>query len=112
VAGIEPIAAAFKTIRVRPLLDPRLRQGGGDYESIMGRISTEWKRTEDGGMSLDVTIPANTTAYIHLPAGKGHQILESDKDISRQHHIRMAHRSTSEAIIQVGSGAYRFVTLD
>ena len=39
------------------------------YEHPRGRIASAWKR-EGAKVLLDVTIPANTTAEVHLPSGE------------------------------------------
>ena len=39
----------------------------GEYDSVRGRISSSWK-IEDGLFSLEVLIPPNTTATVHLPS--------------------------------------------
>jgi alpha-L-rhamnosidase len=110
VAGIEEAAPGFERIRVRPLLDPRIQRGGGEYQSVMGRISTDWEQAPDGAFSINVVIPPNTTARIHLPARPGSRIEESGQDISRTGEIRIVERSEREAVVDVGSGTYRFLT--
>ncbi|MGB2975133.1 MAG: family 78 glycoside hydrolase catalytic domain, partial [Phycisphaerae bacterium] len=69
VAGIEAAAPGFKRIVVRP------RPGGGlewtraQYESVHGLVASAWK-VEGKGLAISVTIPANTTAEVHVPAGR------------------------------------------
>ncbi|UAL10056.1 alpha-L-rhamnosidase [Caulobacter segnis] len=72
IIGIDALEPGFRRIAIRPLIDPRLPGARGDYESVVGRISSAWKRTS-GGVQLAVTIPANTTARVELPSpdGKG-----------------------------------------
>jgi alpha-L-rhamnosidase len=110
IAGIDAGTPGFEEIVVRPVRDERVRKGGGDYDSIMGRISTQWWHHTDGGFSLRVTVPANTTARIHLPAAAGKQITESGSDISSSEDLRLLSRSASETVLEVGSGSYQFVS--
>jgi alpha-L-rhamnosidase len=112
VAGIDAATPGFETIVIRPVLDSRVKRGGGDYDSIMGRISTDWAQHADGEFSLSVSIPANTSARIHLPARLGARIQEGRRDISQSGDVRLIHHSHHQAIIAVGSGAYRFRVAD
>ena len=70
VAGIEPAAPGFREIRVAPVLDPRVRRAGADYESVLGRISTDWTWTPGKAFELRLTVPANATARVTLPFGE------------------------------------------
>lgn len=111
IAGIDAAKPGFEEIVVRPLLDPRVARGGGDYRSVMGRISTNWSRAEDMFM-LDVTIPANATARIYLNAGAESRIEEGGKSIAARKDIAIIERSGSETQLGVGSGIYCFVVLN
>jgi alpha-L-rhamnosidase len=108
IAGIEAAAPGFEEIVVRPVFDARVKRGGGDYDSIMGRISTNWVQTESG-FTLEVTIPANASARIHLPARRSSSIKEGRKMISRFKDIQVTDRLDHEVVINVGSGKYLFV---
>lgn len=108
LAGVEPLTLGFETIRVKPLFDRRVGRGGGDYDSVMGRISTDWSRHSGGDFSLKVNIPANATALIHLPAAKGSWIRESRRNLTTHRTVRLVSRSDTEAVIEVGSGTYSF----
>lgn len=69
IAGIAPATPGFRSIRVAPLIDARLGQGGATYQSASGRIVTDWTARGDGYV-LDVELPAIVTAQIVLPDGK------------------------------------------
>jgi alpha-L-rhamnosidase len=94
---------------MRPLPDPRIKRGGGDYDSVMGRISTDWAHTPYGEFALNVTVPANCTAHIYLPAHASSRIREGETDIARRTDLRIVQRSPNEVVVGVGSGTYRFV---
>src|SRR5205823_6002440 len=75
LAGIDTDGAGFKRIVIRPM--PPSPGSNPDhkpidwvrahYDSIHGRIASSWKREADR-FTLEVTIPANTTATVYLPA--------------------------------------------
>jgi alpha-L-rhamnosidase len=73
----------------------------GEYDSVYGKIATDW--TSDSGklMSLKVTIPPNTSATIYLPSIPNNQILESGTPV----HGR---EENGVNIVETGSGSYVF----
>ncbi len=111
IAGIDAATPGFETVVIRPLFDARVTRGGGDYDSIIGRISTDWTHDANGGCTLKVTIPPNATAHVHLPARKSSRIFESDCEVSDQMGMHMRHRSETEVVVEVGSGSYRFAVV-
>ncbi|MFI4933479.1 MAG: family 78 glycoside hydrolase catalytic domain [Caulobacterales bacterium] len=74
IAGIDAAAPGFKEIVVRPVLDPRLRRAGGDYDSVLGRISTDWDWTPGELFRLSLTVPANASAQVVLPTALGDDV--------------------------------------
>jgi alpha-L-rhamnosidase len=73
IAGIAPAAPGFREIQVAPVLDPagRVRRAGADYDSVMGRISTDWTWTPGERFELALTVPPNAAAHVSLPACLG-----------------------------------------
>lgn len=108
VAGIDAGSPGFETIVIRPTPSMRVKRGGGDYDSVMGRISTDWTQESNGRFSLLVTLPANTSARIHLPAKRASVLSENGRGLGRRRDIVLVCRNSEEAVIQVGSGIYQF----
>ena len=69
VAGIQadPTAVGFDKIVIRPQIVSNVNWTKGTYNSVHGKISSDWKR-EGNYFRLKITIPVNTTATIYLPA--------------------------------------------
>src|SRR5690606_24013344 len=67
--GIRPAddAVGFDRIEIRPAILPSLEWASARYESARGPIGTAWRRTADT-LELEVEVPANTTARVHVPA--------------------------------------------
>ena len=70
VAGIRSAEPGYKKIRIQPLLTKGMTEVSASYESIYGTIKSAWS-CKDGKISVDVQIPANTTAVICLPEKEG-----------------------------------------
>jgi len=70
VAGIDtkPDMPGYKGIVIKPTLDSRLTSASAEYQTYYGKIKSSWK-IEGGKVQLDVEIPANTKATIHVPGG-------------------------------------------
>ncbi len=110
MAGIDTDGAGFKRITIRP-------QPGGSgitytkasYDSIYGRIATYW-RVRDGKFLLDLTIPANTTATVYIPARDADSITEGGKPASKAEAVRFLRIGDGRAVFAVGSGRYRFIS--
>src|SRR5205085_3485067 len=91
----------FKKIVVHPHLDSRVTFAKGEYDSIYGKIITDWKGSAQGPFSLRLTIPANTTAEVFLPAAPHAQVTEGGKNLRAQ-------RIGDSLRVSVGSGSYDF----
>jgi alpha-L-rhamnosidase len=105
VAGIDTKADApgYKAIVIKPMVGGNFQNASADYETNYGKISSHWK-VDSGNVSLDVQIPANTTATVYVPAKDGAKLLESGNPM----------QSAAEPgylMVNVGSGIYHFSTV-
>ena len=107
IAGIEPIAPGFAKIRVKPIIDPRVRHGGGEYWSVRGRIKTDWKLGADGSFTLDLEVPPNVLAEVHLPLTGGKSYREGRREIriGQDHRVKAVGNAL---VVDVGSGHRTF----
>ena len=96
-----PTAPGFKEIVVHPHLDPRMPSARAEYNSVYGKIISDWKSTPSGPFSLRVTIPANTSAKVFLPAIGGAHVTEDGNLIEPQ-------AEGGAYLVRVGSGTYNF----
>ena len=73
LAGLRPLAPGYERIQFKPEI-PRtgLDHVKASYESVRGTVATRWQRTA-AGLELDVTVPANATAEVHVPRSSGHR---------------------------------------
>lgn len=102
-AGIDttPDSPGFKEIVIHPHLDARMTSARAEYESIYGKIISDWRGTATGSFSLRVTIPANTSARIFLPAIAGAHLTEDGRPVE-------AEPVNGSYVRRVGSGSYDF----
>jgi len=94
-------------------IDPYIPKDDLDWvrssvHTVHGEIASSWKK-DPKGLIMEVTIPANTTARIHLPASSGDAVKEGGKRISSIKEISIITEGEDEVIIEVGSGHYSFL---
>jgi alpha-L-rhamnosidase len=109
IGGIRSDGPAYQHIVIEPQLDPNLSWAKTSYRSIRGEISSSWARN-DGTLTLEVVIPANTTATIHLPTSTSGEITESGRPLADAEAVKLQKTEDGRAVIEVGSGTYRFVS--
>ncbi len=111
VGGIEPDSRSpgFARFVVRPQTDGPLTWARATYRSIRGEIATEWRRDSDG-LTLAVTVPANTTATVYVPAAEGADVLESGRGLAGAEGVRLLRRDEGEVVLSVGSGRFVFTS--
>jgi alpha-L-rhamnosidase len=109
LGGIQPApnAIGFDQIIIRPQTTKGLDWVRSHYDSVRGRIVSNWKREGDR-LTMDVTIPANTTAVIHVPAKNAAEVTESGKPIHEVNGVKFLRMERKIAIFEVGSGSYQF----
>ena len=111
IGGIRSDGPSYRHIIISPQLDGQLTRAETRYDSIRGRIETAWEQ-KGGQFSLQVTIPANATATVYLPMGLGtaeNSITESGASLERAQGVKLIHMENDRAVIEVESGAYRFI---
>jgi len=109
--GIDTDGAGFKTITMKPELGEGVTWARGHYDSIHGRIGSDWKR--DGKtFQWAVTVPANTTATVHVPAGKVADVTESGRPAGEAKGVTFLRMEKGRAVFRIGSGDFRFTSDD
>ena len=108
IAGIDALEPGFKIFAVNPVLDARVKSGGGDYDSILGRLATDWSQGPGGDFSMKVTVAPNAKARVHLPAMHGAKVRESGNGIADNPDVRLIASDSAATILEVGSGTYHF----
>ena len=93
---------------LRPIPGGGLTWARGSYNSIRGRIESSW-RTNGATFTERVTIPANTTATVYVPAKSLERVTESGVPASRSTGVHFVRMEADAAVFEVQSGTYQFV---
>jgi alpha-L-rhamnosidase len=109
LGGIQPAAGAigFDQVVIHPQVPKGLDWVRCHYDSVRGRISSDWKRDGDK-LTMEVIIPANTTALIYVPAKDSTGVTESGKATAEAEGVKFLRMERDTAIFEVGSGSYQF----
>jgi hypothetical protein len=109
LAGIggDPAGPGFKKIIIRPQPVGDLTWVKASFDSIRGKISSQWTKA-DGVFNLSVSIPPNTTATVFVPARSGDQVSLDGVAAGRDWDTRFLRREQDQAVFAVGSGRWVF----
>jgi len=92
---------------LRPYPGGGLKWAKGSYDSIRGRIESSWSLV-NGRLKFDVTIPANTTATIFVPAKDEAKVTEGGGPAVKAAGVQFLRMEGGAALFEVQSGKYSF----
>ena len=112
LAGIDTEGAGYKRIIIAPRPPSAVSNPDNkpidwvkaEYDSVRGRITSAWK-VRDGTFVLDVSIPANTTATIFLPAKQMETVTEGGVPIEQARSVKYLRHREGRVVLEVGSSA-------
>ncbi len=109
LGGIQPEtdSVGFDRIVVRPQVPKGLDWVKSHYDSVRGRIVSNWQRSEDS-MRFKIEIPVNTQARVVLPVDESAVITESGVPVSSALGVTRAKGRGNTVELTVGSGRYEF----
>jgi alpha-L-rhamnosidase len=109
LAGIAPDPArpGFQHLVMRPVLVGDLKYVDAEYHSIRGLIRSRWQR-DAGGITWEVTIPANATATIYLPSAGAKAVTESGKPLEEATGLKIVKTAAGSTVVEAKAGSYRF----
>ncbi|MDL2221560.1 glycoside hydrolase family 78 protein [Parabacteroides sp. OttesenSCG-928-N08] len=101
LAGIknDPSSIAFKKILMEPVFPDKLTHVDASYISPYGKIESHWKRNGNR-LTWNISIPANTTATVKLPASFGIAV------DNNQPGIHSVVEKDGLTLVELGSGDY------
>jgi alpha-L-rhamnosidase len=104
LGGIAAAEPGFRSIEVAPVYHPSVGRVRADYDSVLGRISTDVDGDGSGVRRLALTVPPNATARVTLPARSWR---ESRRALEGRSDLRVS-RDASGVQVELGSGDYLF----
>jgi alpha-L-rhamnosidase len=109
IGGVEIVEPGYKRFRVAPLVGHgALDSATCRLQTPYGLVSSSWTRSEDE-LKLVVTVPANTSAEIVVPAKTVESVREGGNPVAAAPGIAAAVAEGDRVRLHVGSGRYEFV---
>jgi alpha-L-rhamnosidase len=99
---------AYEHFVLHPVPGGGLTWVKGSYNSIRGKIEMSW-RTDGSTFTENVTIPANTSATVYVPAKAVENVTESGAPARRSNGVHFVGMEGDAAVFTVQSGTYSFV---
>ncbi|BDI32471.1 hydrolase [Capsulimonas corticalis] len=106
--GLDPESPGFSHILIRPQVVGGLTWAKGSHLGPHGKIATSWTR-QNGKFHLDMTIPANSTATVWIPAAGAAQITEGGAPAAQAKGVTFVRQEIGATVYAIGSGSYSFV---
>lgn len=109
VLGIKPDVhySAFQRFIIHPVILNELDFASGELNTVKGVIKIEWHK-KGHMLTMNITIPHNTTCMVYVPAKKAKAVTESGKNISKINKIKLLGEEDNCVTLEVGSGSYSF----
>ena len=109
VAGIDTYTddPGYHHSRIEPHPGGGLTSAGADLETGYGLLSSHWQQNNDT-LYLQLTIPANTSASVYIPATDGELITEGGHPLAEVKEISVESVGRGFLVARLGSGNYHF----
>jgi alpha-L-rhamnosidase len=104
--GIETDGPGFKKITMKPELGEGVTWAKGHYDSIRGRISSNWK-LEGESFHWEITTPPNTSATVYIPTTDKAKITIDGEPIDQVEGVKFLRVENNRAVIEVVAGTFR-----
>ena len=106
-AGLAGIEADYDHITIKPQITPNLTWVKAWHDAGKGRIECSWKK-DASGLELEVSVPANTTATVFVPASAQDNVSEGGLPLAKAVGVRCLRQEGPARVLEVGSGEYAF----
>lgn len=112
LGGIRPDLTdpAFQRIILKPMLVPGLNYVKASHDSLYGDITSDWG-IKDGLFTWKVSIPANTTATVYIPAKTEDGVKEGGKPVAECADLKFLRMDGGYAVYAAESGSYTFSSI-
>ena len=111
LVGIQPAEPGYATVEVKPTIAAGLDQASATYDSVRGPISAGW-RQDVASVEIEITIPANMTGVVWIPARSPGDVLElgTGAPLVADSAPSVRYIGTEDGYVryEIGSGSYQF----
>lgn len=110
IAGIDidPAQPGYRHVLIQPHPGGGLTWAKASVHSMYGKVGSSWEM-KDGTMTMDVEVPANTTATVRLPGAHLRDVRENGKTLESSAGVSNARQEQDAVLLDAGSGVYEIV---
>jgi alpha-L-rhamnosidase len=107
--GVEPSGPGFASFTVIPPVGG-IDHATGTVPTPRGAITVSWQRQAPpgAGYGVELTVPPNASATVHLPAPGPGSVTEGGRSLARAGGVRVVSSRAGRVVLAVGAGRYQF----
>jgi alpha-L-rhamnosidase len=109
MAGVSALKPGYRKILIAPETGEGITFSDFSHRTPYGTVTSAWRHTDDG-FELDVTVPGNSTAEVHVPAKGKWEVTEGGRPAYETEDVTFLRMEDGAAVLVVGSGNYEFAT--
>ena len=107
VAGIAPLEAGYKKIRIAPITNEKLTSASATLNTPYGKVASSWE-IKNNKFQLTTTIPPNTTGVITIPTNGTDDLYLNGKVFQQNSTLKFLKKGNNSFEVEVLSGTYQF----
>jgi hypothetical protein len=107
LAGVGALEPGYKSVLIAPQPGGGITHANYSHETRYGTIVSNWAQA-DGGLTLDVSVPANTTATVRIPAENIYAVTEGGRPLGELTEASDVADTGDTVSLTIGSGDYSF----
>jgi alpha-L-rhamnosidase len=97
----------YKSIKIKPYIGGKLTHAAATLNTYYGKLHSGWK-LENGKLTFDVEVPANTTATVYIPATNDSAVTLNGQPLTSVKEIKVVSTGKEYVEVNIGSGKYQF----
>jgi alpha-L-rhamnosidase len=109
IAGIAPLEAGYKTIRIAPKPRQPLTSASGSVNTPYGKVSSSWEIVNNE-FQIEVVVPPNTTAKVSIPANTQNDLMLNGVSFKDNSNVKLLKTNNNAFELLVQPGNYKFMS--
>lgn len=97
----------YKHSKIEPHIGGGFTNAAASLQTYYGKLSNSWKVSGDQ-LTMEIEVPANTTATVFIPAKSVDAVAESGAPITQSKDIKLLETKEGSVKLSLGSGKYQF----
>ena len=108
IAGIAPLEAGYKSIRIAPEPRQPLTSAAASVNTPYGKVSSSWE-VSNNEFKLEVVIPPNTSAKVIIPVNTQNELMLNGVSFKENSNIKLLNTNNDAFELLVQPGNYKFI---